>query len=115
MKISSRQGQFEPMRVDYSARSGGLIGIYFWFFEHEGMLCVSLESPHRGDSNVYTQYTIFKIKKKENHPKLFLICGYGIFFWGLKNKFETAVVNEPSEFEPLKLYCTGTVSWASAA
>ena len=27
--------------------------------------CVfSLESPHRGDSNEYTQYTIFNIKKK---------------------------------------------------
>ena len=25
-KISSRQGYFEPMGVDYSARSGGLIG-----------------------------------------------------------------------------------------
>ena len=24
---------------------------------------------------------------------------------GLKNKFETAVVNEPSVFEPLKFYC----------
>ena len=24
----------------------------------------SLESPHRGDSNEYTQYTIFNIKKK---------------------------------------------------
>ena len=29
----------------------------------------SLESPHRGDSNEYTQYTIFSIKK-ENHPEL---------------------------------------------
>ena len=29
MKISSRQGYFEPTRVDYSARSGGLIGIFF--------------------------------------------------------------------------------------
>ena len=28
----------------------------------------SLESPHRGDSNVCTQYTIFIIKK---HPRLF--------------------------------------------
>ena len=27
--------------------------------------CVfSLESPHRGDSNEYTQYTIFNVKKK---------------------------------------------------
>ena len=31
MKISSRQGQFEPMRVDYSARSGSLIGLSFRF------------------------------------------------------------------------------------
>ena len=29
MQISSRQGKFEPMWVDYSARSGGLIGISF--------------------------------------------------------------------------------------
>ena len=31
----------------------------------------SLESPHRGDSNEYTQYTIFHIKKKFtlNYPK----------------------------------------------
>ena len=26
MKISSRQEEFKPMRVDYSARSGGIIG-----------------------------------------------------------------------------------------
>ena len=25
---------------------------------------------------------------------------------GLKNEFETAIVNEPSVFEPLKFYCT---------
>ena len=31
MQISSRQGKFEPVRVDYSARSGGLIGISFLF------------------------------------------------------------------------------------
>ena len=31
----------------------------------------SLESPHRGDSNEYTQYTIFNMKKKIilNYPK----------------------------------------------
>ena len=29
MKISSRQGEFEPMRVVYSVRSGGLIVISF--------------------------------------------------------------------------------------
>ena len=29
-----------------------------------------------------------------------------IFSQGLKNEFETAVVNEPTVFEPLKFYCT---------
>ena len=31
----------------------------------------SLESPHRGDSNEYTQYTIFNMNKKDtiNYPK----------------------------------------------
>ena len=31
MKICPRQGLFEPMRVDYSARSGGILGIIFRF------------------------------------------------------------------------------------
>ena len=43
--------------------------------------------------------------KKENHPKLSQICNYGICSKGPKNNFETAVVYEPSVFEPLKFYC----------
>ena len=64
---------------------------------------LSLESPHRGDSNEYTQYTFFYIKKKItlNYPK----SAAGIFSKGLKNEFETAVVNEPSVFVPLKFSC----------
>ena len=64
----------------------------------------SLESPHRGDSNEYTQYTIFHIKR--NSPFIILnlqLCDF--FSRGLKNEFEIAVVNEPSVFEPLKFYC----------
>ena len=64
----------------------------------------SLESPFGGDSNKYTQYTTFNMKK-EKHPKSSQICSYDIFSKGLKNEFETAVVNEPSVFEPLKFYC----------
>ena len=65
----------------------------------------SLELPHRGDSNENTKYTIFNIKKKItlNYPKP--AAAMGFFSKGLKNEFETAVVNEPSVFEPLKLYC----------
>ena len=63
----------------------------------------SLESPHRGDSNEFTQYTDFNIKKKF-HPKLSQICSYGIFSSGLNNEFKFTVVNEPSVFKPLKFY-----------
>ena len=31
---------------------------------------------------------------------------YRIFSYGLKKEFETALVNKPSVFEPLKFYCT---------
>ena len=47
--------------------------------------CVlSLESPHRGDSNEYTPYTIFNIK--ENHPKLFQISRYRFLFQGTQER-----------------------------
>ena len=65
----------------------------------------SFELAHRGDSNEYTQYTIFNMKKKNtlNYPKS---AAMRFFYKGLKNEFETVVVNEPSGFEPLKFYCT---------
>ena len=63
-----------------------------------------LESPHRGDSNEYTKYTIFNNKKKItlNYPKSAVMR---FFSKRLENEFETAVVNEPSVFEPAKFYC----------
>ena len=92
------------MRVDNSARSGGLIRISLIFYNMKVYCVISLESPHRGDSNEYTQYTIFNMNKKNtlNYPKSAAI---GFFSKGLKNEFETAVVNEPSVFEPLKFSC----------
>ena len=38
--------------------------IFLIFFKMKVYCVFSLESPHRDDSNVYTQYTIFIIKKK---------------------------------------------------
>ena len=64
----------------------------------------SLESPHRGDSNEYTQYTIFNIKRKIDLNYL-KSAAMGFFSKGLKNAFETTMVNKPSVFEPLKFYC----------
>ena len=79
------------------------MGIYFRLFCHEICCVFSLESPHRGDSNEYTQYTIFQYIK-ENQFQLSQICTYWIFSKRLKDEFDTAVVKEPSVFEPLKFY-----------
>ena len=57
----------------------------------------SLESPQRGDSNEYTQYTISQYRKVIlNYPK------------SATKRFEIAVVNEPSgldlsKFQHIKL------------
>ena len=93
------------MRVDNSARSGGIIRISLIFYNKKVCCMFSLESPQRGDSNDYTQYTVFYIKKRKitlNHAKC---ATKGFFSYGLKNEFETAVVNKPSVFESLKFYC----------
>ena len=87
------------MSVNHGARLGGSI-----FFSMKVYCLFSLESPQQGDSNEYTQYTISQYKK-EHHPKLSLICSYGIVSQGLKNEFVTTGVNKPSAFEPLKFYC----------
>ena len=92
------------MSVSHSVKSEGIIGMYFRFFNMKVCCVFSLESPHRGDSNEYTQYTIFNTKKKItlNFPKS---AAMGFCSKGLKKEFETAMVNEPSVFEPLKFYC----------
>ena len=51
-----------------------------------------------------THYIPFSISR-ENQPKLSQISSFGIFSTGLKHKLETAMVNEPSEFKPLQIYC----------
>ena len=45
--------------------------IFSSFFNMKVHCVFSLESPHQGDSNVNTQYTIFIIKKKitRDYPK----------------------------------------------
>ena len=52
------------MRVGESARSGDIIRISLIFYNMRVCCVFSLELPHCGDSNEYTQYTVFNIKKK---------------------------------------------------
>ena len=78
--------------------------IFSVFFSMKVCCVFSLELPHRGDSNEFTQYTIFNVTKKItlNFPKS---AALGFCAKGLKNEFELATANEPSVFEPLKFYC----------
>ena len=80
------------------------MAIFSIFFNIKVCCVFSLESPRRGDPYEYTQYTIFNIKKKTTliYPKF---AAMGFCSKGLKNEFETAVVNEPSVIEPPKFYC----------
>ena len=72
------------MSVYHSARSGCIIGIYFFFifFNMKVYFVFSLELPHQGDSNEYTQHTIINIKNKItlNYPKYTNVCSYIRFF-----------------------------------
>ena len=65
------------MSVNLSARSGGRIEIFFIFFNMKIHCVFLLESPHQADSNEYTQYTIFNIKKRKHanthHWRKFLV------------------------------------------
>ena len=65
------------MSIHNSARSGGIIGIYF-------------------------RFSLTRDKKITlNYPNS---AAMGFYAKGLKMEFETAMVNKPSVFKPLKFY-----------
>ena len=78
--------------------------IFLIFYNMKVCYVFSLESPRLGDSNEYRQHTIFSVKI-EKLPLIILSLPQWDFFKGLKNEYETAVVDEPLVFEPLKFYC----------
>ena len=86
------------------------MAIFSIFFNIKVCCVFSLESPRRGDSYEYTQYTISNINKQSTviYPKS---AAMGFCSKGLKNEFETAVVNELSVLEPLKFYCIRQMNW----
>ena len=111
MKISSRQGYFKPIRVDYSASSGGIIGIIFRF----SLILRHVVCSHENRRDDYTQHAIINMKRKItlNYPEYNNVCSHGIFF--PKNEFEIAVVNEPSVFELLLRNCNSALQYGNAA
>ena len=76
-EISWRRGSSSQWGLIIASGKEAKRDIFSVFLNMKVCCVFSLESPHRGDSNEYTQHTTFKIKK-ENHPKLSQICNYGI-------------------------------------
>ena len=63
--------------------------IFFFIFFKMNVCCVfSLESPHRGDSNEYTQHTIININRKKSLEILqnTMIYAAMIFFLGTQER-----------------------------
>ena len=58
-------------------------GIVSIFFNIKAFCVFSLELPHRGDSNEYTQHTIVNIKTKitRNYPIYNNVCSCGFSFF----------------------------------
>ena len=63
----------------------------------------SLESPHRGNSNEFTQYTIFNMKTKNtlNYPK-FAAMG---FFQGTQERVRNSHGKRDISVRAIKFYC----------
>ena len=59
------------------------------FFDMKVCCVFSLESPHRGDSNENTQYTIFNMNKRNtlNYPKS---AAKGLFFQGTQERVQNS-------------------------
>ena len=67
------------MSVSHLAKSGGIIRITSISFNMKVCGVFSLESPHRGNSNEYTQYTIFNTKNERNNLNYPKAAAMGFF------------------------------------
>ena len=77
-----------------------IVGDLFGVLYFKCMLCVLI----RGDSNECTQHTFTSKKNKISLNYPYIV--FGGKTCGLKNVFDSSMVNEPSGFEPLKFYCS---------
>ena len=98
-----------------NARSEGMTKISLIFYNMKVYFVFSLGSPHWGDSNEYTQYTIFNIKK-ENHTKLSQIYSQEIFFLGTQEQVRNSRGKRAISVRAIEviLYIAVPTSWRRA-
>ena len=75
--------------------------IFSIFFNIKVCCVFSLEAILMSTHNTCMFFYIKQNKNALNYPNFAVI----VFSKGLKNEFETTMVNELSVFEPLKFYC----------
>ena len=97
------------MSVNHSARSGGKIGISYrfsltWRYNVYSRIEAILMRIHNIPFSIWKKKTT-KQQKKKKTPLIIPNLQLCHFSKGLKNEFETAVVNKPPVFEPLKFHC----------
>ena len=76
--------------------------IFSVFFNMKVLCVFSLESPHQGDSNEFTQYTIFNIKKNItlNYPRSAAVRSFP------RDSRTSSSQPLPSVFKTLRVYST---------
>ena len=94
--------------------------IFSIFFSMKVCCVFSLESPHRGDSNEYTQYTIFNIFniRKKITLKLSQICSYEFLFQGTQERVRNSLgkrANSVRATEVLLYACSNVFLFRKAA
>ena len=99
---------FSPYKILPIAQENKHLGIIFLFY-HGIVCCVySLESPHQGDSNEYTQHTIIvqKIEKMSlNYRYLLPELVSWLTLSGSNYPCLKRISMVPKMFEPLKFNC----------
>ena len=90
------------MGIDESTRSGGIIRISLISYNMKVCYVFSLELLHRGDSNKYTQYTVFNIKKK-NHAELPKSSTKG-FFLGTQERVRNSLGKRAISVRPTEIF-----------
>ena len=102
---------FSPYKILLIAQENKYLGIFFLFY-HLIVCCVySLELPHRGNSNVYTQHTIIVLKIEKislNYRYLLPELVPWLTLSGSNYPCLERISMVPKMFEPLRFDCNYT-------
>ena len=102
---------YSPYKILPRAQENKYLGIFFLFYHGIECLVYSLESPHRGDSNEYTQHTVIVLKIENISLNYRYLCPE-LMPWltlsGSNYQCLERISMVPKMFEPLRFDCSFT-------